>query len=103
MGSAVGEPSAFFKTVKGRFGLERFAQHSKQGVMRWWCLSGMAFLLCHLQNLDLPVERAGTWPDWGELARTVRFSFVPEVRRQALQLELDALDTFQHALLAPST
>ncbi|WP_353885749.1 transposase [uncultured Deinococcus sp.] len=25
---------AFFKTVKGRFGLERFAQHSKQGVIR---------------------------------------------------------------------
>ncbi|WP_082505900.1 transposase [Deinococcus sp. Leaf326] len=39
---------AFFKTVKGHFGLERFAQHSKQRVMRWWCLSGMAFLLCHL-------------------------------------------------------
>ncbi|KQR00640.1 hypothetical protein ASF71_21655 [Deinococcus sp. Leaf326] len=46
---------AFFKTVKGRFGLERFAQH------------------------------------------------VPEVRRQALQLELNALDAFQHALFAPST
>ena len=94
---------AFFKTVKGRFGLERFAQHSKQGVMRWWCLSGMAFLLCHLQNLDLPEREADRWPDWGELARTVRFSFVPEVRRQALQLELNALDAFQHALFAPST
>lgn len=94
---------AFFKTVKGRFGLERFAQHSKQGVLRWWCLSGMAFLLCHLQDLDLPAKVTGTWPDWGELARTVRFSFVPEVRRQALQLELDALNAFQHALLALKT
>lgn len=94
---------AFFKTVKGRFGLERFAQHSKQGVMRWWCLSGMAFLLCHFQDLDLPVTVRETQPDWGDLARTVRFSFVPEVRRRALQRELVALDAFQHALLAPST
>ncbi|WP_415791848.1 transposase, partial [Deinococcus saxicola] len=91
---------AFFKTVKGRFGLERFAQHSKQGVLRWWCLSGLAFLLCHLQDLDLPLRLPHTWPDWGNLARIVRFSFVPDVHRRALQLELDALDAFQHASLA---
>lgn len=90
---------AFFKTIKGRFGLERFAQHSKQGVLRWWCLSGLAFLLCHLQDLALPVKPPGTWSDWGDLARTVRFSFVPEVRRQALELELQALNAFQHAIL----
>ncbi|RJF73382.1 hypothetical protein D3875_19355 [Deinococcus cavernae] len=63
----------------------------------------MAFLLCHLQDLDLPAKVPGTWPDWGELARTVRFSFVPEVRRQALQLGLDALNAFQHELLALKT
>ena len=94
---------AFFKTIKGRFGLERFAQHSKQGVLRWWCLSGLAFLLCHLQDLVLPVRPPGTWTDWGDLARTVRFSFVPEIRRQALELELQALDAFQHALLVLET
>ena len=120
---------AFFKTIKGRFGLERFAQHSKrasvlmrssvvnraaltktgavlpkkQGVLRWWCLSGLAFLLCHLQDLALPVRPQGTWADWGDLARTVRFSFVPEICRQALQLELQALDAFQHALLSLKT
>ena len=94
---------AFFKTIKGRFGLERFAQHSKQGVLRWWCLSGLAFLLCHLQDLALPVRPPGTWADWGDLARTVRFSFVPEIRRQALELELQALDAFQHALLSLET
>ena len=55
----------FVKTVKGRFGLARFAQHSKQGVMRWWCLSGRAFLLCHFQDLNLPAGVSGTWPDWG--------------------------------------
>jgi hypothetical protein len=71
----------------------------KQGVLRWWCLSGLAFLLCHLQDLSLPVRPPGTWADWGDLARTVRFSFVPEIRRQALELELQALDAFQHALL----
>jgi Transposase DDE domain len=79
---------AFFKTIKGRFGLERFAQHSKQGVLWWWCLSGLAFLLCHSQDLALPVRPPGTWADWGDLVRTVRFSFVPEIRRQALELEL---------------
>ena len=107
---------AFFKTIKGRFGLERFAQHSKrasvlmgavlpkkQGVLRWWCLSALAFLLCHLQDLALPVKSPGTWADWGDLARTVRFSFVPEIRRQALELELQALDAFQHALLVLET
>ncbi|MGY2894702.1 transposase [Deinococcus sp. UYEF24] len=93
----------FFKTIKGRFGLERFAQHSKQGVLRWWCLSGLAFLLCHLQDLALPVRQPNTWSDWGDLARTVRFSFVPEIRRQALELELKALNIFQHALLALET
>lgn len=94
---------AFFKTIKGRFGIERFAQHSKQGVLRWWCLSGLAFLLCHLQDLALPIRPPGTWPDWGDLARTVRFSFVPEIRRQALEFELRALDAFQDALLALET
>ncbi|KQQ98230.1 hypothetical protein ASF71_22050 [Deinococcus sp. Leaf326] len=88
---------AFFKTVKGRFGLERFAQHSKQGVLRWWCLSGLAFLLCHIEDLDLPLRPPDTWPNWGDLARTVRFSCLPEVRRQALLLELNALDAFRHA------
>ncbi|PTA66744.1 transposase [Deinococcus arcticus] len=93
---------AFFKTIKGRFGLARFAQHSKTGVMRWWCLSGLAYLLCHLADQEVPSRPPETWPDWGELARTIRFSFVPEVRRRALQLELDALDAFQHALSATS-
>ncbi|MFC6751699.1 hypothetical protein [Deinococcus aquaticus] len=92
----------FFKTIKGRFGLERFAQHSKTGVMRWWCLSGLAYLLCHLADQDVPPRPPGTWPDWGALARTVRFSFIPEVRRRALQLELAELDAFQDALSAPA-
>ena len=94
---------AFFKTIKGRFGLERFAQHSKQGGLRWWYLSGLAFLLCHLQDLALPDRPPETWADWGDLARTVRFSFVLEIRRQALELELQALDAFQHALLTLKT
>ncbi|MFW8628630.1 transposase, partial [Deinococcus sp. ME38] len=70
----------FFKTIKGRFGLERFAQHSKKGVMRWWCLSGLAYLFCHLADQDVPPRPPGTWPDWGALARTVRFSFTSDVR-----------------------
>jgi len=103
----------FFKTIKGRFGLERFAQHSKRasvlmgavlpkktGVMRWWCLSGLAYLLCHLADQDVPSRPPGTWPDWGTLARTVRFSFIPEVRLRALRLELAEIDAFQDALFA---
>lgn len=92
----------FFKTIKGRSGLERFAQHSKKGVTRWWCLSGLAYLFCHLTDQDVPSRPPETWPGWGELARTIRFSFVPEVRRRALHLELDVLGAFQHALSAPS-
>ncbi|MDP9766101.1 transposase [Deinococcus enclensis] len=93
----------FFKTIKGRFGLSRFAQHSKQGVLRWWCLSGLAFLLCHLQDLDVPTRPPGRWPDWGELAHHLRVMLVFEVRRAALLLELDALDAAQRALFAPSS
>ncbi|MFT2720389.1 transposase [Deinococcus sp. A31D244] len=55
----------FFKTIKGQFGLERFAQHSKKGVTRWWCLSGLAYLLCHLTDQDVPPRPPETWPDWG--------------------------------------
>jgi hypothetical protein len=88
---------AFSKTIKGRPGLERFGQHRQQGVFRWWCLSTLAFLLCHVQDLDTPVTTPQVWPDWGVLARTIRFSFVPEVHRQALLLELAALNAFQHA------
>lgn len=87
-----------FKTIKGRFGLERFAQHSKQGVLQW-CLSALAFLLCHLQDLATPTRLPETSLNWGGLARTVRFSFVPEIRRQALELKVQALDAFQHARL----
>jgi hypothetical protein len=54
-----------------------------------------------LQRLALPRRPVGTWPDWGDLARTARLSFAPEVRRQPLQLDLQALNTFWHALLAP--
>ena len=72
VGKRLCQIKAVAKTVKGRFGPERFAQHSKQGVLRWWCLSGRAFLLSPFQNLDLPLSVPGSWPDWGSLARTVR-------------------------------
>ncbi|WP_051097059.1 hypothetical protein [Deinococcus aquatilis] len=54
---------ASFKTIKGLFGLEGFAQHSKQGVFRWWCLFTLAFFLCHFQDLDSPVRTPQVWPN----------------------------------------
>lgn len=93
---------AFFKTIKGRFGLERFAQSRKQGAFRFWCFSALAFLLCHLADLDLPPKAPGEWPDWGERARDVRFTLLADVRRAALLFELAQLDAVHNALLAPS-
>ncbi|WP_052326889.1 transposase [Deinococcus peraridilitoris] len=93
---------AFFKTIKGRFGLERFAQSRKQGAFCFWCLSTLAFLLCHLADLDLPSNVPGAWPDWGERALGVRLTLLADVRRAALLLELARLDAVQNALLAAS-
>jgi Transposase DDE domain len=86
---------AFFKTLKGRFGLERFTQHSKQGVLRWWYLSGMAFVRCHSQHLDVPLK--GVWADWSDLARTARLSFL------RCAVARSNLNPFQHALPTLST
>lgn len=43
---------ALFKTLTSRFALGKFDQKTKQGVLRFLCLSFAAFLLCHLEFLD---------------------------------------------------
>ena len=79
----------FFKTAKGRFGLERFGQGTKRGVFRYLWLSLLAYVLSHLEQL---AEDAPGLPDWGQLAKQVRLTLLAWVRRLELQLELDELD-----------
>ena len=62
----------FFKTVKHRFGLHRFAQGTKLGVLRFLLLALLAYLLSHLRGLHLGRARGvKDLPDWGKLAEDV--------------------------------
>ena len=72
----------FLETIEGRFGLKRFAQRSKLGVTRRRCPGGLALLMRRFGDPDLPIRPPKAWPDWGNMARTVDFSFFPNVRRQ---------------------
>ncbi|CAM3929837.1 Transposase IS4-like domain-containing protein [Deinococcus saxicola] len=69
---------ALFKTLKSRFAFGKFGQKTKQGVLRYVCLSLACFLLCDFEHLDQTGSgQAGSaWPDWGALARQVRQKFV---------------------------
>ncbi|TSA81457.1 transposase [Deinococcus detaillensis] len=62
---------ALFKTLKSRFGLGKFGQYSKLGVLRHGCLS----LLSYSEWLDRPNTGYPTWPNWGALAQQVRRKF----------------------------
>lgn len=82
---------ALFKVLKSRFGLDRFGQHSKTGVLRFWCLCLLSYVLCHFERLDEEGQRADEWPDWGELATRVRRRLCGLVRLLELQAEIDAI------------
>ncbi|WP_147363960.1 transposase [Deinococcus cavernae] len=77
-----------FKTLKSRFALGKFGQKTKQGVLRFLCLSFAAFLLCHLEFLD---ERASgaeqLAPDWGKLAQQVKHRLLGWVRLVEIEVE----------------
>lgn len=79
---------ALFKVLKSRFGLRRFGQHSKVGVLRYFCLCLPSFLLCHLEDLASLERRGSAWPDWGELAARVRQKFCVVVRLAELEAEV---------------
>jgi hypothetical protein len=66
---------AFFKTVKGRFGLARFGQGTRQGVYRYLLLSLLAFILAQWQVWQTP----GSWPDWREAARNTLRELMPDI------------------------
>jgi hypothetical protein len=66
----------FFKTVKGRFSLDRFAQGSKLGVYRYLIMSMAAYVLAHWGHLWRESERQ---PDWGEAAQVILEEVLAEV------------------------
>lgn len=79
---------AFFKTAKGRFGLARFGQGTHKGVYRFLVLSLLAFVLSQWQVWSLP---QGEWPDWWDVAMTVRRLLMPEVVQAELLMEFERL------------
>ena len=89
----------FFKTVKHRFGLHRFAQGTKQGVLRYILLSLFAYLISHLRGLRLNLARAAKdLPEWGKLAEDVALELMPNLilelhdqERQRLEQRIKAL------------
>ena len=90
---------ALFKTLKSRFGFGNFGQHSKNGVLRFLCLSLLSFLLCHFEFLDRPDPGDPAWPDWRDLACRFRQKFLAGVRLAELYLEIDQVNAVQDALL----
>ena len=90
---------ALFKTLKSRFGLGKFGQHSKLGVLRYLCLSLLSFLLCHFEWLDRPCSGDPMWPSWGALAQQVRWKLFGWVRLIELFSEIDKIYAVQEALL----
>ncbi|WP_456318871.1 transposase [Deinococcus rhizophilus] len=92
---------ALFKTLKSRFGLHRFGQQTRRGVLRYFCLCLLSFLLCHFQDLE-DVEsghRTSPWPDWGELAGRVRVQFCGLVRLAELEAEILSIRTVLEGVL----
>ncbi|WP_197673258.1 transposase [Leptolyngbya sp. O-77] len=47
----------FFKTIKHRFGLHRFAQQTLKGVYRWLMLCFLSFVLVHWVTAQLTPKR----------------------------------------------
>lgn len=82
---------ALFKTLKSRFALGKFGQKTKQGVLRFLCLSFACFLLCHLEFISQQESGSAiAEPDWGELAKRVRYKLFGWVR--LIELEHERLE-----------
>lgn len=76
----------FFKTAKGRFGLDRFGQGSRLGVYRYLVLSLIAYLLAHWGHLSQGREGL---PRWGEAARTILEEVLPQTVIEGLLMEIE--------------
>ena len=92
---------ALFKTLKSRFGLHRFGQYTRRGVLRYCCLCLLSFLLCHVQDLEdgESGRRTSPWPDWGELASRVRLHCCGLVRLAELEVESAIIRTVLDSVL----
>ena len=69
--------AASFKTVKGSFGLERFAQSRRQGVFCFRCFSALTILLGNPANSGLPNKASGRYPDPDRWATTRALFYSP--------------------------
>jgi hypothetical protein len=78
----------FFKTVKHRFGLHRFGQHTLLGVYRWLVLSLTAYLLAHWVYLSFPTSPL---PDWGEAAQKALELLLPLMALLPMLAEIQRL------------
>jgi hypothetical protein len=81
----------FFKTIKRRFGLSRFGQQTLLGVLRFLLLSLLAFTLSQWQLWSMP---KGVWPDWGEVATSLRRLLLPELVKAEVLAELERLQPY---------
>ena len=76
----------FFKTVKGRFSLDRFGQGSRLGVYRYLLLSLIAYLLAHWGHLSQGREGL---PQWSVAAWTILETVLPQTVIEGLLAEIE--------------
>ena len=88
---------AFFKTAKSRFGLARFGQGTARGVYRFLVLSLLAFTLSQWGTWGTSTD----WPDWREIALSIRRVLLPEVVREELLAEWERLRPHLEAAEVP--
>jgi Transposase DDE domain len=75
---------AWFKTMKSRFGLDQFGQRTLKGVLRFFLLAFIAYLLVFWSWETRDTSHC-EWPDWIDLARAAQVWLVTWV----VQVELD--------------
>lgn len=76
----------FFKTVKGRFSLDRFGQGTRLGVYRYLVLSLIAYLLAHWGHLSQ--GRQGL-PRWAEAGRMILEEILPQTVIEGLLMDIE--------------
>jgi hypothetical protein len=75
---------AFFKCMKGRFGLAQFGQRTLLGVTRFITLCFLAFVLTACSRLDVR-----TMPDWAALAKALQLELLPFLCFMVAQRDLE--------------
>lgn len=89
---------AFFKTIKSRFGLARFAQATRRGAYNYLLLCLLAFTLVQWHVWASP----GEWPDWGVAATAARRELVPDIILTELTTEMERLRPYLEAARTPA-